>query len=140
MVNAAVHYACLALMDIAVHGSDGAPVRSADITRRNEIPGPYLNQILRTLKSTGWISATRGSQGGYQMIVPPDSITLLEINEAITCSDAIAPTGESEPVAEQTLKEHWRAADEQSRKYLSQVRLGDVIRHCRESDQPMFYI
>jgi len=140
VINAAVHYACLAMMDLAIHGEDGLPVRSSEIIRRNEIPGPFLVQILGTLKSTGWVKAIRGSQGGYQLIVQPDSITLLDIAEAIGCPDSIAPATEDEPSAQQALKKHWRAADEQSRIQLSRVRLGDVIRSVQQSDEPMFYI
>lgn len=140
VVNAAVHYASLAMMDLAIHGADGALVRSSEIIRRNEIPGPYLAQILRTLKSAGWVKAIRGSQGGYQLIVQPDAITLLDIAETIGCHDSIAPAQDDEPSAQAALKKHWHAADEQSRIQLSRVRLGDVIRSVQESDQPMFYI
>jgi Rrf2 family protein len=140
VINAAVHYACLAMMDIAIHGEDGVPVRSSEIIRRNEIPGPFLVQILRTLKSTGWVKAVRGSQGGYQLIVQPDAITLLDIAEAIGCPDLITPAHAEEPAAHAALKKHWRDADEQSRMQLSRVRLGDVIRSVRQSEAPMFYI
>jgi len=151
VINAAVHYACLAMMDLAIHGgvSNGddasgnhevVPVRSSEIIRRNGIPGPYLVQILRTLKATGWIQAVRGSQGGYLLVVAPDSITLLDIAEAIGCPDSIEPARDDEPSAQGALKKHWRDADEQSRQQLARVRLGDVIRSVRESEEPMFYI
>ena len=151
VINAAVHYACLAMMDLAIHGgvanggdSSGnhevVPVRSSEIIRRNDIPGPYLVQILRTLKATGWIQAVRGSQGGYLLVVAPDSITLLDIAEAIGCPDSIEPARDDEPSAQRALKKHWRDADEQSRQQLARVRLGDVIRSVRESEEPMFYI
>lgn len=151
VINAAVHYACLAMMDLAIHGGvanggdspgnhEVVPVRSSEIIRRNEIPGPYLVQILRTLKATGWIQAVRGSQGGYLLVVAPDSITLLDIAEAIGCPDSIEPARDDEPSAQRALKKHWRDADEQSRQQLARVRLGDVIRSVRESEEPMFYI
>lgn len=151
VINAAVHYACLAMMDLAIHGgvagsgeTDGEkgplPVRSSEIIRRNDIPGPYLVQILRTLKATGWVKAVRGSQGGYLLAIAPDSITLLDIAEAIGCPDSIEPSREEEPSAQRALKKHWRDADEQSRQQLARVRLGDVIRSVRHSEEPMFYI
>lgn len=151
VINAAVHYACLAMMDLAIHGGvsnsgedDGnegpVPVRSSEIIRRNEIPGPYLVQILRTLKATGWVRAVRGSQGGYLLVVAPDSITLLDIAEAIGCPESIEPARDDEPSAQRALKKHWRDADEKSRQQLARVRLGDVIRSVRESEEPMFYI
>lgn len=140
VINAAVHYACLAMMDIAIHGEDGEPVRSSEIIRRNDIPGPFLVQILRTLKAAGWVEAIRGPRGGYVLAVQPDAITLLDIAEAIGCPDSIIPARDDEPSAQQALKRHWREADEKSRQQLSRVRLGDVIRTIRHSDEPMFYI
>lgn len=145
VINAAVHYACLAMMDLAIHGEasgDGVrtPVRSAEIIKRNEIPGPYLVQILRSLKAAGWVQAVRGAQGGYLLVVAPDSITLLDIAEAIGCPDSIEPARDDEPTAQRALKKHWRDADEKSRQQLARVRLGDVIRTVRQSEEPMFYI
>lgn len=145
VINAAVHYACLAMMDLAIHGeasgdSQQTPVRSAEIIKRNEIPGPYLVQILRSLKAAGWVQAVRGAQGGYLLVVPPDSITLLDIAEAIGCPDSIEPARDDEPSAQRALKKHWRDADEKSRQQLARVRLGDVIRTVRQSEEPMFYI
>ena len=140
VINAAVHYACLAMMDLAIHGEEGVPVRSAEIIKRNEIPGPFLVQILRSLKTAGFVKAVRGSQGGYLLEVAPDSITLLDIAEAIGCPESIEPARDDEPSAQRALKRHWRSADEKSRQQLSRVRLGDVIRSVRESEEPMFYI
>src|SRR6056297_230769 len=108
VINAAVHYACLAMMDIAIHGEGGEPVRSSEIIRRNDIPGPFLVQILRTLKAAGWVEAIRGPRGGYVLAVQPDAITLLDIAEAIGCPDSIIPAREDEPSAQQALKRHWR--------------------------------
>lgn len=140
VINAAVHYACLAMMDLAMHSDEGQPVRTSEITSRHDIPGPYLLQILRTLKATGWVRAVRGSQGGYVLSVDPDSITLLDIADAIGCAES-TDRGDQLLSAEQTaLQRCWKEAAEESRARLARVRLGDVIRECQDIAAPMFYI
>ncbi|MCC9641246.1 Rrf2 family transcriptional regulator [Rhodopirellula sp. JC740] len=140
VINAAVHYACLAMMDLAMHSKEGQPVRSAEITGRHDIPGPYLVQILRTLKSTGWVKAVRGAQGGYVLSVDPDSITLLDIVEAIGCTESTDRADQPASEAQQALQRRWNEAAEESRARLARVRLGDVVRECQDVTEPMFYI
>jgi len=138
--NAATHYACLAMLDLALHQGDGAPVRAADITQRNDIPGPYLLQILRTLKSAGWVRATRGSHGGYQLIADPAEISLLDIAEAVGCGEAIATPEATENAGERVLRRCWQRAVEKSREELAGIRLSDLAAECNSQNAAMFYI
>ncbi|MEO9591196.1 Rrf2 family transcriptional regulator [Rhodopirellula bahusiensis] len=140
VINAAVHYACLAMMDLAMHSNDGQPVRTSEITSRHDIPGPYLTQILRTLKSTGWVRAVRGAQGGYVLAVDPDSISLLDIAEAIGCTESTDRGEQPMSDAQRALQQRWNEASEESRARLARVRLGDVVRECQDIAAPMFYI
>ena len=59
VISARVHYACLALTELATRGADSAPVAAAEITLRHGIPGPFLVQILRTLRAAGWVESIR---------------------------------------------------------------------------------
>ncbi|MEM1228231.1 MAG: Rrf2 family transcriptional regulator [Planctomycetota bacterium] len=143
MINAAAHYACLAMLDLSLHADSPTPVRTSEITRRNQIPGPYLNQILRTLKANGWVHATRGSQGGYRLAIDADSITLLDIVEAIGCIETYPghdADGDVPATPSQALQECWSSASESARCQLAQVRLGDLARQCRDQGSAMFYI
>lgn len=140
IINAAVHYACLAMLDLAIHRDDPGPVRAAEIAARNSIPGPYLTQIMRTLRSTGWIRTIRGSQGGYQLAVDPESITLLAIADAIGCGDHNEPGGGGDHPAELELRQCWHDATASARRQLSKVRLSDLATRCHRSDEAMFYI
>ena len=87
-IPARVHYAALAMMDLAATTSRLQPVTLREITQRHGIPQPFLVQILQQLKTAGWVSSTRGSQGGYRMAVSAKSLTLLDIAEAVGYQDA----------------------------------------------------
>ena len=55
----------------------------ADITKRADIPKPYLHKILHALVKSGFIEAKRGYRGGMALSRPADQITLLDIVEAV---------------------------------------------------------
>ncbi len=71
MISARVHYACLAMLELAMRQDDPAPVAIREIADRHGVPGPFLVQILRTLRAAGWVQSVRGSQGGYRLSVDP---------------------------------------------------------------------
>jgi Rrf2 family cysteine metabolism transcriptional repressor len=71
-------YALAALFDIAFEESD-APVKIADIARRQKIPQKFLELILATLKQGGFVVSRRGSEGGYLLARRPAAITVGEV-------------------------------------------------------------
>jgi Rrf2 family protein len=73
-------YAVLALVDMA---SQPAGRRSGpeEISLRQKIPISYLEKILQTLRRRGLLRAVRGAGGGYEFVVPPQRISLLEVVE-----------------------------------------------------------
>jgi len=46
------------------------------------MPERFLLQILRSLVTHGLLHSTRGVEGGYYLVRPPDQITLRDIVEA----------------------------------------------------------
>lgn len=140
VISARVHYASLAMMELAIRGCDAPPVAIREITDRHGVPGPFLVQILRTLRAAGWVQSTRGSQGGYRLAVDPSKITLLDIAEAVGCQESGCRTeGKSTP-ADDLLQEVWDEAAEVSRRVLGRARLIDLVERCRHGDATMFYI
>ncbi len=65
-------------MDIAANG-DGQPVGRTGIAERQQIPLPYLTQVLRALVNGGLLASTRGPSGGYTLSKEPAEISLLEV-------------------------------------------------------------
>lgn len=140
VISARVHYACLAMLELAVRMDDDAPVAVREITDRHGVPGPFLVQILRTLRSVGWVQSIRGSQGGYRLAIDPSQITLLDIAEAVGCQESGCQTGTKSTQAGKLLQKSWEDAAEASRAVLTSVTLSDLVERSRHGDETMFYI
>ena len=66
-------YALRLMIDLAQHDAGGyIPLR--DISRRQQIPAKYLEQIVVQLSRAGFVISTRGAQGGYQLARHPSGI------------------------------------------------------------------
>ncbi|MDE2126346.1 MAG: Rrf2 family transcriptional regulator [Armatimonadetes bacterium] len=83
LFNARIRYALAAAVDLAMQPGD-RPVQSRDISRRQQIPAPYLGQILSALKAAGIVRSVRGAGGGYVLAAPSDRLTVLDVVSAVT--------------------------------------------------------
>ena len=65
----------------------GQPVHSViprkDISRIMEIPGPFLGKIAQQLARAGLMEILQGARGGLRLLRTPESISLLEVIEAV---------------------------------------------------------
>jgi Rrf2 family protein len=68
-------YGIRALLDLAERYGD-APVPSHDIAARQHVPGPFLDQLLMTLRRAGLVRSTRGPRGGHMLSHPPEEVTM----------------------------------------------------------------
>jgi Rrf2 family protein len=82
-------YGVRALIELAHHYGQG-PVQSAEIASRQEVPEPYLDQLLTNLRRAGFIRSVRGPQGGHALIRDPHEVKLSEVIVALEGS--LAPT------------------------------------------------
>ncbi|MEM9587467.1 MAG: Rrf2 family transcriptional regulator [Planctomycetota bacterium] len=139
-ISARVHYATLAMLELALRVDDPTPISASEITEKHQIPGPFLLQIMRTLRARGWVESIRGSQGGYRLRVDADSITLLDITEAIGCQENQSMSGPGATAECQRLQVLWDSAAEASRSVLEKARLSDIAEQVRGGDSAMFYI
>ena len=68
-------YALRLMIDLAQHDAGGyIPLR--DISRRQEISAKYLEQIVVQLSRAGFVTSTRGAQGGYCLAREPREYTV----------------------------------------------------------------
>jgi len=75
-------YAVMALVDLAYYGQ-GKPVPVAEVAARQILPLSYLEQLFVKLRKKGFVTSTRGQQGGYSLARTPATISIAEILEAI---------------------------------------------------------
>src|SRR3982074_172856 len=74
-------YGVRAIVELAAHAGRGA-LQSGEIARRQRIPGPFLDQVLMTLRRAGLIDSVRGPHGGHRLARNPEEIRL---DEVIAC-------------------------------------------------------
>lgn len=73
-------YALRALVVLGIdYLDDDSVVRIQEISKRQNIPKRFLEQILNDLKTAGIVASKRGVAGGYRLKVPPDRVTLAEV-------------------------------------------------------------
>ncbi len=78
------HYAVLLMLHIAML-SDKKPVKLSDISSKQSIPMPYLEQLAAKLRQANLLHSTRGANGGY---------TLSKLVNKITVADIVLAVGE----------------------------------------------
>jgi Rrf2 family protein len=81
-------YALRALLVLGLHYSRGI-VSISQISREQNIPHRFLEQILTDLKSAGLVQSRRGISGGYQLARDPEDISVAEVIRHI--EGALAP-------------------------------------------------
>ncbi|ELR96603.1 RrF2 family transcriptional regulator [Gloeocapsa sp. PCC 73106] len=76
------HYSVKALLDLSLQSNYG-PSSVKAIALRQDLPAPYLEKLLISLRHAGLVRSTRGAQGGYQLAHQPSQISLGQILEAV---------------------------------------------------------
>lgn len=54
-----------------------------ELAASGEVPGHFLSKILQTLSRSGLITSHRGASGGFSLAKPAESVTLLDVVEAV---------------------------------------------------------
>ena len=80
-------YGVRAIFELAAHHG-GEALQSAEIAQRERIPGPFLDQVLMTLRRAGLIRSMRGPRGGHVLSRSPGEIRL---DEVISCLEGAGP-------------------------------------------------
>ncbi len=71
-------YASRAMLELSRRYREG-PIHSREISKAQEIPPHFLQQILLLLKRAGYLKSRKGRMGGYILAKPPDEINVAEI-------------------------------------------------------------
>lgn len=71
-------YGLRIMLDIAIHGKDGW-LSVNDISKRQDISFPYVEQLIVKLRKAGLVESIRGPQGGYRLSRPEPEISAGEI-------------------------------------------------------------
>jgi len=131
-------YGVRAVVELAANAGRGA-MQSGEIARRQAIPGPFLDQVLMTLRRAGFVHSTRGPRGGHVLARRPEEIRL---DEVIACleGDGVksrqqdsSETGDSRVLAQVTEK-----AEQAARDVFASHTLADCLR-LRRAEPRVFH-
>ena len=98
-------------------------------------------QILLQLKGAGLVTSTRGAAGGYQLLQPPEEISLgslLSIIDGPPETSFTSVTGDSPAV--RALADTWREVAEAQQELLNSISLSDLLERARKNSENMYYI
>src|SRR5512138_202947 len=80
-ITRATEYAVRCVLHLALEQPDRVVPRR-EIARAREIPEHFLGKIAQRLARAGIVRIHQGARGGYQLAIPPDQLTLLQVVEA----------------------------------------------------------
>jgi len=122
----------VALADIALQPSD-ALVSLGDISKRQDISLPYLEQLFVKLRRAGLVDSVRGPGGGYRLARVPSEIRVVEVLAAVDETvDAMhkgagASGAASGSKAQSMTNRLWQSLSASVYVFLHNARLSDVI-------------
>lgn len=124
-------YAMVALADLALQ-NDGALLSLSEISKRQDISLPYLEQLFVKLRRAELVISVRGPGGGYKLAKSPSDIRVSDILEAVdeTVSamhtGAGASGGVSGSRAQSVTNRLWEGLSAHVYVFLHQTRLSDI--------------
>ena len=124
-------YAMVALVDLA-SAPPGALVSLAEVSRRQNVSQPYLEQLFVKLRRAGLVESVRGPGGGYRLARPAEAIRIADVLEAVDETvSAMRPgagaTGAVSGSRAQSLTNRlWEGLSAHVYVFLHQTRLSDV--------------
>ncbi len=144
--NSKLRYALCAATDLAMR-SDSDACQSREIAARQDIPGPYLDQILASLKSAGIVSSIRGAGGGYRLARTADRIRVGDIVRAVLREDRLFSCNtEEEPPEVDTPGVAWvvREMEENVERLLTErldsITLADLVQRKRSLNDTLSFM
>jgi Rrf2 family protein len=140
LFSAKLDYALRAVVDLAAQAPNEA-CQSREIACRQDIRGPYLDQILAVLKREGVIRSIRGAGGGYTLAKPPSRITVAEVVAAIVGDQLLlsgsVPANPSSAGATYVVRQFEEEAERSLVGFLGEVTIADLVRRKQNLDESL---
>lgn len=124
----------VALADIALQDGETL-VNLSEISKRQDISLPYLEQLFVKLRRAGLVESVRGPGGGYRLAMPPAEIRVVDILTAVDETVSALHTGAgasgalSGSRAQSMANRLWEGLSAHVYVFLHQTRLSDVIKN-----------
>ena len=76
------HYGLIALVELARSYGQGL-VPLSQITQNQHLPMAYLEHLVMPLRKAGLVRGSRGQHGGYELVQPPERVTVNHVVRAL---------------------------------------------------------
>jgi Rrf2 family protein len=142
-ISAKTEYACIAMLELASQYGTGTPVRIRRIAERHGVPPRFLVQILLQLKGAGLVASVRGAAGGYQLLKPPQEVSLghvMEVIDGASEDNGQTSSASTDSPAVRVLQQAWKDVAAVQRKMLDEITLADLLEQAKEQDEQMYHI
>jgi len=128
-------FAIEAVLDIA-YNAGNEPVQSREITRRQDIPRRYLEQVLQQLVRDGLLSGVRGPRGGYRLARERRRISVGDIVRVIQTMEATNdpiedPAGS--PLGLDVVRPLWQELTDEFMVRLESITIQDLCDRARDA-------
>lgn len=94
-ISRKAEYGLRALIAMARHGR---PLQIQELSRIENIPVKFLEQILLALRNAGFLASKRGVGGGYALRMPPERITVADVIRTMDGPIAPVPCAAKHPL------------------------------------------
>ena len=135
-------YGLAVLASMAKNEGVGKIVSVISLSERLEISKIYLEQVFSLLKRGGFVTAVKGSNGGYYLAKPPKEITVYDVLSAIETAmfeKTEATISKRDENLERSINENvYAALDAAINETLSGITLEDIVN--KSSVEIMYYL
>jgi len=137
-----VDYGLRALLILADRYGQGL-TPSSEIAAQQDIPEPYLDQLLNTLQKGGLVRSVRGPKGGHTLAREPEHITVAEAVAVLEGSASLVDCLDEEAACERAsvcaLREVWQEVEAAVRRVLGNVTLAELARRQAAHEEREVY-
>lgn len=123
-------YGTRILLELARH-RDMGPLSNGMISKIQNIPVKYLEQLVRTLKQAKLVTSVRGPKGGHAIAMAPEKITLGQIvrlfetqTDLVAC---ISSPNECEMADDCKVRLAWEEATQALFEKLDHISIADLL-------------
>lgn len=129
-ITAKADYAVRAAAELAAAQPGGRPVKGELLAKAQGIPLNFLENILTELRRAGIVRSRRGAEGGYQLALPAEDVTIADVLRAVegplAAVQGVQPQDLAYGGAAEHLPEVWVALRASLRGVLENVTLADL--------------
>ena len=118
------------MLELGRHYGQG-PLSMSAVSRKQDIPVKYLEQIIIPLKKEGLIRSVRGPKGGHMLTKPPSEISVWKVLNLLETQVVLLDCLNDPQVCEHTrdclIRPVWGKAYESMRRVFEETSLEDIL-------------